>query len=200
MCKMASFFHNPLTGEVVVKDLTSHGNTEKALNLNLNIWREGHYTPEGEIELRFNDTDRVDKVEYETAFKNRFPSFVSFLNFAFDVIGREYYNGSLSLNGLTSAKGLVLPKSIGGWLSLDGLTSAKGLVLPKSIGGSLYLNGLTSAKGLVLPKSIGGWLYLDGLTSAKGLVLPKSIGGSLSLDGLTSTEREEVFKKLQGGK
>ncbi|MFA6359033.1 MAG: hypothetical protein WCY09_10345, partial [Candidatus Omnitrophota bacterium] len=44
--------------------------------------------------------------------------------------------------GLTSAKGLVLPKEVGS-LDLRGLTSAKGLVLPKEVG-SLDLRGLTS--------------------------------------------------------
>ena len=47
--------------------------------------------------------------------------------------------GSLDLSGLTSAKGLVLPTSIGGGLNLSGLTSAEGLVLPTTIGGGLYL-------------------------------------------------------------
>ena len=60
-----------------------------------------------------------------------------------------------------------LPKKIEGSLSLDGLTSAKGLNLPDKIGGWLYLNGLTSAKGLNLPDEIGRWLFLNGLTSAE---------------------------------
>ena len=147
MCEFASFFHNPLTGEIAVKDLDSHGNTEKKLNLDPKTWREGHYTPKEEITLRFTSEDRVDKTEYETAFKNRFPSFVSFFNWAIKEIGcSEKYGGSLNLNGLTSAKDLVLPKTIGGSLDLSGLTSAKDLVLPKTIGGSLDLRGLTSAE------------------------------------------------------
>jgi len=55
------------------------------------------------------------------------------------------------------------------------LQSAKGLVLPKEIGGGLYLHSLQSADGLVLPKEIGGYLDLYSLQSAKGLVLPKKI-------------------------
>jgi hypothetical protein len=172
MCRLASFFHLPATGEVKVAVLDSHGDTEKQLNLDPKIWREGHYTPEGNIELRLTDEDRVDRTEYETAFHNRFPSFINFLNWAFKEIGDKY----------------------GGWLNLSGLTSAKDLVLPKEIGDSLYLNGLTSAKDLVLPKEIGGWLYLNGLTSAKDLVLPKEIGGWLNLSGLTSEEKNEIRK------
>jgi hypothetical protein len=181
MCNFASFFHNPLNGDIVIHDLNSHGNTEQKLKLNLNIWREGHYLPTGKFELRLTDTDKVDKVECEERFKNRFPTFISFLNWTFKQEGCK--SGWLELNGLTSAKDLVLPKTIGGWLYLNGLTSAKDLVLPKTIGGSLYLRGLTSAKDLVLPKTIGDSLDLRGLTSAKDLVLPKTIGGWLYLNG-----------------
>ena len=127
MCKFASFLHNPATGEVKVKVLDSHGDTEKQLKLNPQVWREGHYTPAGEIELRITADDRVDKTEYETAFRNRFPSFISFLNWALlqccDADGK--YRGWLDLNGLTSATGLKLPKTVGRWLDLKGLTSAE---------------------------------------------------------------------------
>ena len=124
--------------------------------------------------MRFNDTDRIDKVECEERFKNRFSTFISFLNWAFK---QENYYSS-------------------GWLYLRGLTSAEGLVLPKEIGGSLYLSGLTSAEGLVLPKEIGGWLDLSGLTSAEGLVLPKEIGGSLYFWGVTLAEGIYFSQKI----
>ena len=114
MCQFASFLHNPITGEIKVYDLTSHGDTEKELNLDPKIWREGHYLPNGEIELRLTDDDRVDRDEYLTSFKNRFPTFVSFLNWSFERVCKDgHYEGSLYLNSLTSAKGLVLPKSLG---------------------------------------------------------------------------------------
>ena len=161
MCRFASFLHLPSTGEIAVHDLESHGNTEKELKLNNKIWREGHYLPSGEIELRLTEDDRVDPVEYKTTFLNRFPTFIVFLNWALiktSIDGK--YIGSLDLRGLTSAKDLVLPKSVGGSLYLGGLTSAKDLVLPKSVDGSLVLGGLTSAKDLVLPKSVGGYLDL----------------------------------------
>ena len=96
--------------------------------------------------------------------------------------------GNLFLDNLTSAEGLVLPQNIGGNLDLRSLDSAVGLVLPQNIGGDLYLYSLASAEGLVLPQSIGGDLYLNGLTSAKGLILPQSIVGNLFLDNLTSAD------------
>jgi hypothetical protein len=162
MCRFASFKHNPSTGEIRVADLNSHGETEKKLNLDPKIWQDGHYLPTGEIELRLIEDDRVDPVEYKTAFLNRFPTFIVFLNWALIKISIDgKYSGYLDLSGLTSAKDLVLPKSVGGYLDLRGLTSAKDLVLPKSVGGSLYLSGLTSAKDLVLPKSVGGYLDLS---------------------------------------
>ena len=169
--------------------MNSHANTEKKLELNLNIWREAHYLPDGKFELRFNDTDRVDKAEYEESFRNRFSTFISFLNWAFKQ--ESYLGGSLDLRGLTNTEGLVLPKEIGGSLDLRGLTNTEGLVLPEKIGGSLYLRGLTRAEGLVLPKEI----YLRGLTRAEGLVLPKEIGGWLDLSGLTSAKRKELKEK-----
>ena len=124
MCQFMSFFHNPITQEIKVAVLDNHGETEKQLNLNLKLWREGHYLPAGEIDLRLTDDDRVDKIEYETAFRNRFPNFISFFNWAIEQIGNKY-SGSLNLSGFTSAEGLVLPKEIGGSLDLSGLTSAE---------------------------------------------------------------------------
>ena len=100
----------------------------------------------------------------------------------------KVYYGTLNLNSLTSAEGLVLPDIINGGLYLDRLTSAKGLVLPNTIEGCLSLSGLTSAEGLELPNTMNGYLYLDRLTSAKGLKLPDTINGSLYLKGLTSAE------------
>ena len=125
MCEFASFFHCITNGEVAVYDLESHGNTEQKLNLNKNIWREGHYLSTGEFELRYNNEDRIDKVEYKTAFRNKFPTFVIFLNWALkEIVKNGKLDGSLNLRGLTSAKDLVLPQTVGGYLYLNGLTSA----------------------------------------------------------------------------
>ena len=95
--------------------------------------------PNGEIELRVADKDRITQAECNERLKSQFPTFIDFLNWCF----RQDINigGGLYLRGLTSAKGLVLPTTIGGWLDLSGLTSAKGLVLPTTIGGALYLRG-----------------------------------------------------------
>jgi hypothetical protein len=102
--------------------------------------------------------------------------------------GIKYHYGNLSLSGLTFAKGLTLPGSIGGSLSLKGLKSTEGLTLPDSIGGDLFLEGLKSTEGLTLPDFIGGSLFLNGLKSTEGLTLPGSIRGSLFLNGLTSAK------------
>ena len=123
MCEFCSFFHNVTNGDVAVHDLKSHGNTENKLNLNKNIWREGHYLPDNHFELRFNPDDRVDQQECKDKFKNRFPTFVSFLSWALKEVAPDGdYNGLLDLGGLTSAKDLVLPKTVSGSLDLGGKT------------------------------------------------------------------------------
>src|SRR4030043_337101 len=179
MCQFISFHHKPTTGDIAVAVLASHSDTEQRLKLNLALWREGHYTPNGEAELRFTDDDRVNKAEYKQSFLNRFPTFVSFFNWCMEQTNqKEKYDGQLYLSGLY----------------LSGLTSAKDLVLPKTVGGGLYLSGLTSAKDLVLPKTGGGGLYLSGLTSAKGLVLPKTVGGGLYLSDKVRAELKAMGK------
>ena len=171
MCQMASFFHNPATGEVRVSVLDHHESTAQALGLDQKVWREGHYLPNGKIDTRVAPEDRVTADKCAERIRSRWPTFCKFLSWAFKESGvcdeKGHYAGSLDLGGLTSAEHLTLPMSIGGWLDLNGLTSAKGLTLPTSIGGGLVLSSLTSAKGLKLPKSIGGWLVLSSLTSAE---------------------------------
>ncbi len=112
--------------------------------------------------------------------------------------GIIYHYGDLDLSDLTSAQGLILPKSIRGNLDLRNLTSAQGLTFPESIGGYLDLSSLTSAQDLTLPESIGGGLYLRNLTSAQGLTLPKSIGGNLDLRNLTSAQGLTLPESIEG--
>ena len=145
MCEFISFFHNPVTGDIKVKDLNSHGNTEKELSLDHKYWREGHYLPNGKIVARVEPNDKKTEAECTTRIGQAYPRFVDFLSWVLKETNQlDVFNGNLYLAGLTSAKDLVLPKTVGGGLSLDGLTSAKDLVLPKTVGGSLYLNKLTS--------------------------------------------------------
>jgi len=150
MCQFISLFHNITNGEVAVYDLNSHGNTEIKLNLNKNVWREGHYLPKGEFELRFNDEDRVDKVEYETAFKNRFPDLITFFNWAVEQDGvlKQLECDSLDLSSLTSLDPKVkLPTKISGYLDLSSLTSLDPKVkLPTKISGYLDLSSLTNTE------------------------------------------------------
>ena len=162
MCRFISFHHNPLNGDVVVKDLESHSDTERMLNLNVNIWREGHYLPNGEVELRTTKMDKVDAVVYKESFLNKWPTFASFFNWCMEETNQtKVYKGYLYLNSLTSAKDLKLPKEIGGGLYLSSLTNAKGLKLPEKIGGYLNLCSLKSARGLKMPEKIGGGLFVS---------------------------------------
>ena len=139
MCKFISFFHDPETGELKLWDLESHGNTEKQFGLDpKGPYREGHYLPNGEVESRVTEEDTVTQEQCNKVLKAKYPTFTKFFNYAIKVTKQDKeYKGSLDLRDLTSAKGLVLPKSISGWLDLRGLTSAEGLVLPESIGGGL---------------------------------------------------------------
>ena len=144
MCEFISFFHTPFPEELAISilDLNSHANTEKKLKLNLNLWREGHYLPNGELILRLNPSDNFDQIELENKFKNQFPTFISFFNYCGEKLPESIVEGIefLDLRGLTSAKGLKLVEGIK-FLDLSGLTSAEGLKLVKGIK-SLYLSGL----------------------------------------------------------
>ncbi len=62
----------------------------------------------------------------------------------------KYYRGSLNLNNLETAEGLVLPSSFNGSLYLRGLRTAEGLVLPNPFNGDLYLSGLKIAEKATL--------------------------------------------------
>ena len=166
MCKLASFWHNPNTGDIAVSVLDQHDATAKALKLNEKIWREGHYLPNGEIECRVAPEDHATQDECNARLKARFPTFIEFFNWALGEVCKDgVFSGALYLNSLTSAAGLKLPTEISGSLDLSSLTSAAGLKLPTEISGYLYLNSLTSAAGLKLPTKCGA-LHLNSLTSA----------------------------------
>ena len=103
--------------------------------------------------------------------------------------GIVYHHGYIDLPNLTSAKGLKLPKNVGGELvDLQKISSIEDLTLPEYIRGTLFLDGLTKADGLKLPKMIGGNLTLSGLTSAKGLTFPERVDGEINLSSLTSAK------------
>lgn len=117
MCRLASFFfHRPDAGDIVVYDLNSHSGTAKQLELNENVWCEGHYLPSGEVECRVPPESHVSQADCDERLKNRFPRFVDFLAWAFKNGARAE---PLDLRGLTSAEGRVLPQSVGGWLNLS---------------------------------------------------------------------------------
>ena len=112
MCGLISFLHKPTTGDIKVWDLISHENTAKHHNItpDNNAWREGHYLPDGTIEARVADTDRISAKECAERLRKTFPTFVSFLAWcAQQKIQPVTY---LNLSPLTSAKGLVIPQGV----------------------------------------------------------------------------------------
>jgi len=119
MCKMASGFINPRTLEVKVKHLDSHSDTADALGLKdtckPNDWREMHYTPEGEIECRVLPVDSHTSEECVSAVRAKWPTFVSFFNWA---VANGGISTTLDLSSLTSADGLVIPDGVK-WLYLS---------------------------------------------------------------------------------
>ena len=154
MCEFISFFHRPDNGDIVVSDLTSHGNTEKTLNLGKGLWREGHFKPNGELILRLSpgEENKYDDRELKNRFLNHWSTFVEFLNWCILATKQtEIYTGSLDVRGC-DLKGVALPKSIGGYLDVRGC-DLKGVALPKSIGGYLDVRGC-DLKGVALPKKI----------------------------------------------
>jgi hypothetical protein len=106
----------------------------------------------------------VDKVEYENAFRNRFPDFISFLNWALEQL--PDYKGSLYLNNLTTLDPKVkLPEKCGS-LDLSNLTTLDPKVkLPEKCG-SLYLSRLTTLDPKVKLPEKCGYLDLSRLTTA----------------------------------
>ena len=146
MCDLLSGWINIKTEAMECLSLTSHSETQtlaKWSNKDLEHWREFEWKSDGLV-VRTHKDDEHEPAWYQAIIEARFKTRIAAINWAIERVN-----------------------SIGGGLSLDGLTSAEGLVLPQSIGGGLSLSGLTSADGLVLPKSIGRWLYLDGLTIAE---------------------------------
>ena len=129
MCEFISFLHRPDNGDIFIYNLTSHSNTEEKVK-EKNLWREGHYLPDGTVECRVQDSDRISKEECNERLRSRFPTFIDFANYCFSKkpTGIKW----LDLSSLTSAQGLKLPNGIK-WLDLRSLTSAQGLKLPNGI-------------------------------------------------------------------
>ena len=140
MCRLASFLHNPVTGDVFVRDINSHSETEKCAPKGL--WREGHYLPTGEVEARVAPEDHQTQAECTACVKDRWPRFVDFLGWCWTqpgVLDKGVFSGGLDLRRLTSAVDLKLPTTVSGELDLRGLTSAVGLKLPTTVSGWLDL-------------------------------------------------------------
>lgn len=112
MCKLISYFTNPASEQVRVLKLDDHSGTAKELGLRdtekPNGWREGHYLPDGEVECRTLDVDKRTSSELVASVKARWPRFVDFLSWCLEN-GAEVPE-AMDLNGLKSAKHLVLPE------------------------------------------------------------------------------------------
>ena len=134
MCKFIYFFHTPNELgdiDIVVSYLSSHWDTEKKLKLNNKVWYEGHYTPSGDIYLRFPDDNKKPE-NYNEHFRNRFPTFVSFFNWCIvETKQTEKFCGSLDVGGC-DLKGIKLPTSICGSLYVRGC-DLKGIKLPENV-------------------------------------------------------------------
>ena len=119
MCRLASFKYRPDTQEIAVFAITSHGETEKELNLNVKLWHDGHYLPDGSIECRLPEHNR--DASMEAYIKDRWPTFVEFYLWALEQHGQDkHYKGDLDLSSLTTIPDwFTLPASIGGWLFLS---------------------------------------------------------------------------------
>jgi hypothetical protein len=92
----------------------------------------------------------------------------------------RYMKGTLSLDHLQDARGLILPAGVE-QVWLDDLQDARGLILPAGVT-YVSLHGLKSAEGLILPAGVE-WVWLDGLQDARGLILPAGVK-RVSLNGL----------------
>jgi hypothetical protein len=125
MFQFISFFHRPDNGDIAVFNLESHSDTQVKLALNENLWREGHYLPNGTIVCRVAPADKITEQECNERLKNHYPSFADFFNWSMgETCKNGIYIGSLDLSSLTSAAGLKLPTKCGS-LDLSSLTSAE---------------------------------------------------------------------------
>lgn len=107
-----------MTGEILVSDLCSHGNTETALKIDPSgPYREGHYLPDGKIECRVVTDDGVSSDTCNKLLKARFPRFIDFYNWCMkqDGVDIEW----LDLNSLTALpEGFRFPDGVK-WLYLN---------------------------------------------------------------------------------
>ena len=197
MCKFISFFHHPLTGEILVSDLCSHGNTEAALNIDPSgPYREGHYLPDEEIECRVVADDGVSSDTCNKLLKSRFPNFIDFYTWCVKQDGVT--STSIDLSSLTELpEGLRLPAGAE-TIDLSSLTAIpEGVKFPDGVK-TLYLNSLTELpEGLRLPDGVE-WIYLSSLTELpEGFKFPDGVEW-IYLSSLT--ELPEGFRLPDGVK
>ena len=116
-----------MLSDVVVRDLVSHMETARIAQLNADKANEWEWTGNdpASLTVRRSPDDPHNANYYRACVLSHGETRLDFLNWLFDTEAFQNYGGGLSLDGLTSAEGLTLPKEIGGGLYLNGLTGAE---------------------------------------------------------------------------
>lgn len=214
MCETASFWHNPVTGDIRVWNLSGHADTSNHFGLSAKYWREGHYLPDGTIECRVLDTDPVPETACNERLRQRFPTFWDFLQWALEQPLRssldlnyctlpawfrfpEYYAWSINLNRCTLQEGLKLPRSTKGSLHLIGCNLPDGLRLPEFVGYLLEIRNCIPPASIRLPDFVDDWLDFEGSTIPANMQLPKHVGGHIDMRFCTVLEGFVVPEHLQ---
>lgn len=157
MSKMASFFHNPTTGDVRVWDLTGHDETRKKLRLDNSHWREGYYLPNGTVDCRVSENDNHDGEYYNKRLKRRFPTFYKFFNWA--LIQEIKPVTTLELYECKYVSEVMLPGSLT-TLELWYCGDVSGMMLPDNLT-MINIRDCDNVSGLEFPASLATLCILD---------------------------------------
>ena len=122
MCEFISFVVCE-DGRLLANNLSAHEGIEALHNLKPGTYRECEWTGESEDTLTFRLEEGETKGEWLSYVLSRFSKRIDLLNWF--LANPVAVGGWLDLRGLTSAKGLKLPKTVGRWLDLCGLTFAE---------------------------------------------------------------------------
>ena len=99
---------------------------------------------------------------------------------------------------LSSAKGLIIPKTFTGCLNINNLETAEGLIIPNNFYETLNLRNLQDASSLHLPALYPGFLILNSLEDATNLYLTEGFTGTLSLHGLENPSTLTIPDHFKG--
>ena len=182
MCKMASFKFRP-AGAVelrVAGSLDEHHNIPGDDGSKPSNWREGHYLPDGTIECRVLDVDKLTADECADKIRKRWPTFTEFFAWAIEEAN----------DGLT----------VSGYFDLSGCTGLTALPDGLTVSGSLYLSGCTGLTALPDGLTVSGYLDLSGCIGLTALPDGLTVSGHLYLSGCTGlTALPDGLKSSVGG-